>query len=216
MSRPTEFDATRLHVAGHPLIDAKLSRMRDVGTPPALFRQLLREIGIWLAYAATRDLATAKMGIETPMGPMQAPVLDGGPPALVSILRAGNGLLDGMLDAIPTAPVGFVGVARNHETLEPEPYYLKLPDLTGRLVLAVDPMLATGGSAVHALELLREAGAARVRMVSLVAAPEGVAHLLGTDASVDVVTAALDERLDARGYIVPGLGDAGDRIFGTQ
>ena len=206
-----------LTVVDHPLVQHKLSLMRDQTTPTAVFRQLLREIAHLLAYEVTRELPMTTKTIETPLTAMQAPVLDGRKLALVSILRAGNGLLDGMLDLIPSARVGFVGLYRDEETLKPVQYYCKLPgEVSERLVIAVDPMLATGNSSVAAIDLIKEQGATNIRFLCLLAAPEGVARMKEAHPDVPVVTAALDERLNEKGYIVPGLGDAGDRMFGTK
>ena len=206
-----------LTVVDHPLVQHKLSLMRDQATPTAVFRQLLREIAHLLAYEVTRELPMTTKTIETPLTEMQAPVLDGRKLALVSILRAGNGLLDGMLDLIPSARVGFVGLYRDEETLKPVQYYCKLPgEISERLVIAVDPMLATGNSSVAAIDLIKEQGATNIRFLCLLAAPEGVARMKDAHPDVPVVTAALDERLNEKGYIVPGLGDAGDRMFGTK
>lgn len=206
-----------LTVVDHPLIQHKLTLMRDKDTPTAVFRQLLREISHLLAYEVTRGLSMTTRTIETPLTTMEAPVLDGRKLALVSILRAGNGLLDGMLDLIPSARVGFVGLYRDEETLQPVQYYCKLPaELPDRLVIAVDPMLATGNSSAAAIDLLKKAGATNIRFLCLLAAPEGVARMKEAHPDVPIVTAALDERLNELGYIVPGLGDAGDRMFGTK
>ena len=206
-----------LTIVDHPLVQHKLSLMRDITTPTAVFRQLLREIAHLLAYEVTRELDMTTKQIETPLQPMEAPVLDGRKLALVSILRAGNGLLDGMLDLIPSARVGFVGLYRDEETLRPVQYYCKLPgEIDGRLVIAVDPMLATGNSSVAAIDLIKENGATNIRFLCLLAAPEGVARMKEAHPDVPVVTAALDERLNEKGYIVPGLGDAGDRMYGTK
>ena len=206
-----------LTVVDHPLVQHKLSLMRDKDTPTAVFRQLLREISHLLAYEVTRGLPMTTREIETPIKTMQAPVLDGRKLALVSILRAGNGLLDGMLDLIPSARVGFVGLYRDEKTLKPVQYYCKLPsELSDRLVIAVDPMLATGNSSVAAIDLIKERGATNIRFLCLLAAPEGVARMKEAHPDVPVVTASLDERLNELGYIVPGLGDAGDRMFGTK
>ena len=203
-----------LTIVDHPLVQHKLTLMRDKHTPTAVFRQLLREISHLLAYEVTRELQMTTQEIETPLMKMQAPVLDGRKLALVSILRAGNGLLDGMLELIPSARVGFVGLYRDEETLKPVQYYCKLPsELNDRLVIAVDPMLATGNSSVAAIDLIKKAGATDIRFLCLLAAPEGVARM---KEDVPVVTAALDERLNEKGYIVPGLGDAGDRMYGTK
>ena len=206
-----------LTVVDHPLVQHKLTLMRDKGTSTAVFRQLLREISHLLAYEVTRGLAMTTKRVETPLVEMDAPVLDGRKLALVSILRAGNGLLDGMLDLIPSARVGFVGLYRDEATLKPVQYYCKLPEkLDERLVIAVDPMLATGNSSAAAIDLLKAAGATDIRFLCLLAAPEGVARMKEAHPDVPIVTAALDERLNELGYIVPGLGDAGDRMFGTK
>ena len=206
-----------LTVVEHPLVQHKLTIMRDVGTPTAVFRQLLREISQLLAYEITRELEMATKRIETPMAQMDAPTLAGKKLALISILRAGNGLLDGVLELIPSARVGFVGLYRDEETLQPVQYYFKAPEgLEDRLVIAVDPMLATGNSSVAAIDLLKKAGAKNLRFLCLLAAPEGVARMKEAHPDVPIVTAALDERLNEVGYIVPGLGDAGDRMFGTK
>ena len=206
-----------LTVVTHPLIQHKLTLMRERETPTAVFRQLLREISQLLAYEVTRNLAMTTRRIETPLTAMDAPELDGRKMALVSILRAGNGLLDGILELVPSARVGFVGLYRDEATLEPVQYYCKLPDhLDDRLVIAVDPMLATGNSSAAAVDLLKAAGATDIRFLCLLAAPEGVARMKAAHPDVPIVTAALDERLNDKGYIVPGLGDAGDRMFGTK
>ena len=206
-----------LTVVNHPLIQHKLTLMRDKETSTAKFRVLLREISQLLAYEVTRDLPMTTAIIETPMGEMKAPTLKGRKLALVSILRAGNGLLDGMLELIPSARVGFVGLYRDEETLEPVQYYFKVPtEMHERVVIAVDPMLATGNSSVAAIDLLKKSGAKDIRFLCLLAAPEGVARMKEAHPDVPVITAALDECLNEKGYIVPGLGDAGDRMFGTQ
>lgn len=206
-----------LTILKHPLVQHKLSIMRDRGTATGAFRQLLREISQLLAYEITRDLPMTQTRIETPLTPMEAPILDGKKLALISILRAGNGLLDGVLELIPSARVGFVGLYRDEKTLQPVQYYCKLPsELAERVVIVVDPMLATGNSAAAAITLLKEAGACDIRFLCLLAAPEGVARMKAAHPDVRILTAALDERLDDNGYIVPGLGDAGDRMFGTK
>jgi len=206
-----------LSVVDHPLVQHKLSIMRDKGTPKVLFRQLLREIAQLLAYEVTRELPMTTERVETPMQPMDAPTLAGKKLALISILRAGNGLLDGVLDLIPSARVGFVGLYRDEETLQPVQYYFKVPDgLDERLVIAVDPMLATGNSSVAAIDLLKEAGATNILFLCLLAAPEGVARMKEAHPDVRIVTASVDEKLNEIGYIIPGLGDAGDRMFGTK
>ena len=206
-----------LTIVTHPLVQHKLSLMRDKSAPTPLFRQLLREISQLLAYEITRELALTMKRIDTPLESMGAPVLDGKKLVLVSILRAGNGLLDGVLELIPGARVGFVGLYRDEETLEPVQYYFKVPDaLENRLVITVDPMLATGNSSVAAIDLLKESGAKNIRFMCLLAAPEGVKRMQEAHPDVQIVTAALDSHLNEKGYIVPGLGDAGDRMFGTK
>ena len=206
-----------LTIVDHPLVQHKLTLMRETATSTAVFRQLLREISQLLAYEVTRDLPMTTKRITTPMQEMDAPTLAGRKLALVSILRAGNGLLDGMLELIPSARVGFVGLYRDEETLKPVQYYFKVPDgLEERMVIAVDPMLATGNSSVAAIDLLKEAGAKNIRFLCLLAAPEGVARMKEAHPDVPIVTAALDSHLNEKGYIVPGLGDAGDRMFGTK
>jgi uracil phosphoribosyltransferase len=201
----------------HPLVQHKLTLMRRKETSTAGFRQLLREISQLLAYEVTRNLPMTTERIETPLQPMDAPVLDGKKLVLVSILRAGNGLLDGILELIPSARVGFVGLYRDEETLQPVQYYFKVPQsLEDRMVIAVDPMLATGNSSVAAIDLLKKAGATNIRFLCLLAAPEGIARMKEAHPDVPIVTAAVDERLNEQGYIVPGLGDAGDRMFGTK
>ncbi|GAA6165912.1 uracil phosphoribosyltransferase [Pelagimonas sp. KU-00592-HH] len=206
-----------LTVVDHPLVQHKLTIMRQTDTSTGEFRRLLREISQLIAYEVTRELPMTTKRIDTPMQEMDAPVLAGRKLALVSILRAGNGLLDGMLELIPSARVGFVGLYRDEETLEPVQYYFKAPDNLGeRLVIAVDPMLATGNSSAAAIDLLKEQGAKDIRFLCLLAAPEGVARMKEAHPDVPIVTAALDERLNEKGYIMPGLGDAGDRMFGTK
>ncbi|EDZ40570.1 uracil phosphoribosyltransferase [Rhodobacteraceae bacterium HTCC2083] len=206
-----------LTIVDHPLVQHKLTLMREKNTSTAVFRQLLREISQLLAYEVTRGLPMTTKKIETPMTEMDAPTLDGKKLALISILRAGNGLLDGVLELIPSARVGFVGLYRDEETLQPVQYYFKVPDaLEDRLVIAVDPMLATGNSSVAAIDLLKKAGAKNIRFLCLLAAPEGVATMRAAHPDVPIVTAALDEKLNEVGYIMPGLGDAGDRMFGTK
>ena len=193
-----------LTVVDHPLVQHKLSIMRDKGTPKVLFRQLLREIAQLLAYEVTRELPMTTERIETPMQPMDAPTLDGKKLALISILRAGNGLLDGVLDLIPSARVGFVGLYRDEETLQPVQYYFKVPDaLNERLVIAVDPMLATGNSSVAAIDLLKEAGATNILFLCLLAAPEGIVRMKEAHPDVRIVTASVDEKLNEIGYIIP-------------
>ncbi|BDY16679.1 uracil phosphoribosyltransferase [Sulfitobacter pontiacus] len=206
-----------LTVVNHPLVQHKLTIMRDKSTSTAAFRQLLREISQLLAYEVTRGLPMTTKRIDTPMQPMDAPTLDGKKLALISILRAGNGLMDGVLELIPSARVGFVGLYRDEETLQPVEYYFKVPEgMDDRLVIAVDPMLATGNSSVAAIDMLKKAGATNIRFLCLLAAPEGVARMKEAHPDVPIITAAVDEKLNEQGYIIPGLGDAGDRMFGTK
>ena len=206
-----------LTIVDHPLVQHKLTLMRERDTSTAVFRQLLREISQFLAYEVTRDLPMTKRTIDTPLQEMEAPVLAGKKLALISILRAGNGLLDGVLELIPSARVGFVGLYRDEETLEPVQYYFKVPEsLEDRLVIAVDPMLATGNSSVAAIDLLKKSGAKNIRFLCLLASPEGVARMKEAHPDGPIVTASLDSHLNEKGYIVPGLGDAGDRMFGTK
>ncbi|PVA09481.1 uracil phosphoribosyltransferase [Pelagivirga sediminicola] len=206
-----------LTIVKHPLVQHKLTLMREKDTSTAVFRQLLREISQLLAYEVTYELPMTTRKIQTPMQTMDAPVVEGRKLALISILRAGNGLLDGMLELIPSARVGFVGLYRDEETLKPVQYYFKVPDqLDQRLVIVVDPMLATGNSSAAAVDLLKQAGARDIRFLCLLAAPEGVARMKEAHPDVPVVTASLDDALDEKGYILPGLGDAGDRMFGTK
>ena len=201
----------------HPLIQHKLTLLRRKETATAEFRRLVREISMLMAYELTRDLPLAPVAIETPLEATEAPLLAGKKLCLVSVLRAGNGMLDGMLDLVPSARVGHIGLYRDPATLMPVEYYRKLPDdIGGRLTILVDPMLATGHSAAAALVRLREAGAAQIRLACLVAAPEGLAVLAAAHPEVTVYTAAIDRQLDAHGYIRPGLGDAGDRLYGTR
>ena len=204
-------------VIDHPLVQHKLSIMRDVKTATSQFRQLLREISLLMAYEVCRDLQTELVEVRTPLESMQAPILEGKKLCFVSILRAGNGLLDGMLDLIPSARVGHVGLYRDPKTLVPVEYYLKLPDrLVDRLCICVDPMLATGNSAVAAVQRIKDAGATRIKFVCLLAAPEGVANFADAHPDVPMFTAAVDRELNDHGYICPGLGDAGDRMYGTK
>ncbi|BDW84787.1 uracil phosphoribosyltransferase [Roseicyclus marinus] len=206
-----------LTIVNHPLVQHKLSLMREADTSTKSFRQLLREISLLLAYEVTREMPMTTKRIETPLCEMEAPTIEGKKLALVSILRAGNGLLDGILELIPNARVGFIGLYRDPETLQPVQYYFKVPDaLEDRLTIVVDPMLATGNSSAAAIDLLKKAGANNIRFLCLLAAPEGVARMKEAHPDVPIVTAALDSHLNDHGYIVPGLGDAGDRMFGTK
>ncbi|MCH8924519.1 MAG: uracil phosphoribosyltransferase [Proteobacteria bacterium] len=201
----------------HPLVQHKLALMRRKETRTAEFRQLLREIALLLGYEVTRDLPLTSEDIETPLTEMTAPRLEGKKMVLVSILRAGNGLLEGMLDLIPSARVGHIGLYRDPETLVAVEYYFKVPrDLSDRLVIVVDPMLATGNSAVAAVGRLKEEGANNIKFVCLLAAPEGIQAFSEAHPDVHIITAAIDDHLNDHGYIVPGLGDAGDRLYGTK
>ncbi len=206
-----------LTIVDHPLVQHKLTIMRERKTSTGEFRTLLREISLLLGYEVLRDLPMTTKTIDTPLMEMEAPVLAGKKLALISILRAGNGLLDGVLELVPSARVGFVGLYRDEETLKPVQYYFKVPgELADRPVIAVDPMLATGNSSAAAIDLLKQAGARDIRFLCLLAAPEGVARMKEAHPDVRIITAALDERLNEKGYILPGLGDAGDRMFGTK
>ncbi|MDF1777951.1 MAG: uracil phosphoribosyltransferase [Rhizobiaceae bacterium] len=204
-------------VIDHPLIQHKLTIMRKKDTSTAGFRRLLREISTLLCYEVTRDLEMTHERIETPITEMDAPVLAGKKLVFVSILRAGNGLLEGMLELVPSARVAHIGLYRDHDTLEAIEYYFKAPeDITNRLVIVVDPMLATGNSSIAAIDKLKERGAQNIRFVCLLAAPEGVEAFQTAHPDVPVYTAAIDSHLNELGYIVPGLGDAGDRMYGTK
>ena len=205
-----------LHIIDHPLIVHKLSIMRNKKTGSKDFRELLDEIALLMGYELTRDLPLEEIQIETPIMPMKAKVVKGKKLAIVPILRAGVGMVNGLQTLVPVAKVGHIGLYRDPETHKPVEYYCKLPtDVAERLVILVDPMLATGGSAVDALSMLKARGCKQIRFMCLVAAPEGVAKVQEAHPDVDIYTAALDERLNEHAYIVPGLGDAGDRIFGT-
>lgn len=204
-------------VIDHPLVQHKLTLLRDRETSTATFRRVAREISLLMTYEVLRALPMEFIDIETPLEPMSAPVLAGKKMCFVPILRAGTGILDGMLDLVPSARVGHIGMYRDPHTLVPVEYYLKLPDDIGeRLVIVVDPMLATGHSACAAIARLKQAGVTQLRFVCLLAAPEGVAALTGEHPDVDLFTAAIDRELDAHSYIRPGLGDAGDRLYGTR
>ena len=201
----------------HPLVQHKLSLMRKKGTSTRSFRVLAREVGLLLAYEVTQDLPLEYEEIETPMQKVQAPFLEGKKLCLVPILRAGIGLLDGFLELIPSARVGHIGLYRDPVTLAAVEYYLKLPEMIDqRLVIALDPMLATGHSSAAAVSRLKENGASNIRFVSLLAAPEGIGYFHSEHPDVPIYTAAVDEKLNDHAYILPGLGDAGDRIFGTK
>ena len=204
-------------VIDHPLVQHKLTIMRNKETSTASFRRLLREISTLLCYEVTRNLDLTTKRIETPMEAMDAPVLEGKKLVFASILRAGNGLLEGMLDLVPAARVAHIGLYRDHETLQPVEYYFKAPeDLENRLVIVVDPMLATANSAIAAMDKLKERGARNIRFLCLLAAPEGLERFRKAHPDIPVFTAAIDSHLNEKGYIVPGLGDAGDRMYGTK
>jgi uracil phosphoribosyltransferase len=207
-----------LHVLDHPLIQHKLSMMRDKNTPTTLFRQLLKEIALLMGYEITRDLPMTTQEIETPLTKMNAPVIKGKKIAVVPILRAGLGMADGLMELLPAARMGHIGLYRDHETKRPVEYYVKLPEPEGRIFILVDPMLATGYSAAAAIDTLNKRGITdeNIRMMCLVAAPEGIAVVTKAHPKVPVFAAALDSHLDKNAYIVPGLGDAGDRLFGTK
>lgn len=207
----------KVHVANHPLIAHKLTLLRDKNTSSKDFRELVSEIGMFLTYEATRDLPLTTREIETPICKMNAPVLKGKKFAVVPILRAGLGLVDGVLRMVPSARVGHLGMYRNEETMEPVQYFCKMPrDIQERDILIVDPMLATGGSAEAAITIMKGYGCTNIRLMVLLAAPEGIQLIQEKHPDVDIYCGAVDERLNENCYIVPGLGDAGDRIFGTR
>jgi uracil phosphoribosyltransferase len=204
-------------VVDHPLVQHKLTIMRKKETSTAGFRRLLREISLLLGYEVTRNLELTTTTIETPMESMEAPTLEGKKLVFASVLRAGNGLLEGLLDLVPAARVAHVGLYRDHETLEAVEYFFKAPsDLADRLVIVVDPMLATANSAIAAIDKLKERGATNIRFLCLLAAPEGIARFTAAHPDVPVFTASIDRQLNEKGYIMPGLGDAGDRMYGTK
>jgi len=209
--------AGKVHVIDHPLVQHKLSLMRSKETSTSTFRNLLREISMLLAYEVCRDLPLTQVAIETPVAPMMAPMLDGKKTVLVSILRAGNGILDGMLQILPSARVGHIGLYRDPKTMRAVEYYFKVPDNMGdRNAIVVDPMLATGNSAVAAVDRLKQSGPRSIKFVCLLTCPEGIRVFHGAHPDIPIYTAAVDERLNEKSYIVPGLGDAGDRLFGTK
>ena len=207
----------KVTVIDHPMIQHKLTIMRDKDTSIAGFRRLLREIAHLMCYEVTRDIELEMITIETPLTTMESPSIKGKKLVFASILRAGNGLLDGMLDLVPAARVAHIGIYRDHETLQPVEYYYKAPsELDNRLIIVVDPMLATANSSIAAIDKLKERGANNIRFLCLLAAPEGIAKFTGAHPDVPVFTAAIDDHLNEKGYIVPGLGDAGDRMYGTK
>ena len=204
-------------IVSHPLVQHKLTIMRDKDTSTAGFRRLLKEISLLLCYEVTRDLQLTTIKIQTPLAEMDAPVIEGKKLVFASILRAGNGLLEGMLDLVPAARVAHIGLYRDHETLQPVEYYFKAPeDIVNRLIIVVDPMLATANSAIAAIQKLKDRGASNIRFLCLLAAPEGIERFTKAHPDVQVFTAAIDDHLNEKGYIVPGLGDAGDRMYGTK
>lgn len=218
MPTKLEFIAPKnLTIVNHPLVLHKLTLMRDKHTPSAVFRQLLREISLLLAYEVSRDLPMTHKTIETPVAEMEAPIIKGKKLVIVSVLRAGNGLLEGMLDLIPSARVGHIGLYRDPKTLLPVEYYMKVPeDIAERRTIVVDPMLATGNSVSAAVKRLKGKGAKDIKLVTLLSAPEGIMRFHAEHPDVPIFTAAMDSHLNDHGYIVPGLGDAGDRMFGTK
>jgi uracil phosphoribosyltransferase len=206
-----------VNVISHPMIQHKLTIMRDKDTSIAGFRQLLREIAHLMCYEVTRDLELEMIEIETPLARIKSPTIKGKKLVFASILRAGNGLLDGMLDLVPAARVAHIGIYRDHETLQPVEYYFKAPsELDNRLIIVVDPMLATANSSIAAVEQLKRRGANNLRFLCLLAAPEGIKKFTAAHPDVPIFTAAIDSHLNDKGYIVPGLGDAGDRMYGTK
>lgn len=208
---------SKVHVFNHPLIQHKLTIMRQTSTGPKEFRELLEEISMLMVYEVTRDLPTTDVEIETPLGKTTQKMLAGKKLGIVPILRAGLGMVDGVLRMVPACRIGHIGLYRDPETLEPVEYYCKLPvDAPERELLLLDPMLATGGSASDAITLLKKRGCKHIRLVNLIAAPEGIAKVQKDHPDVDIFVAGLDERLNDHGYIIPGLGDAGDRLFGTK
>ncbi len=207
----------RVHIMDHPLVSHKLTIMRNKNTSTKDFRELVSEIGMLITYEALRDLPLTTKSIETPLCPMQAPTLAGKKLAVVPILRAGLGLVDGVLRLVPSARVGHIGMFRDEETLIPHTYFCKMPkDVAERDILIVDPMLATGGSAAAAIDEMKKRGCKHIKLMVLVAAPEGIEHITKNHPDVDIYCGAVDSHLNEHGYIVPGLGDAGDRIFGTK
>ena len=209
--------AGTVHVIDHPLVQHKLSLMRSRETSTGTFRNLLREISMLLGYEVCRDLPTTLVPIDTPIAPMMAPILDGKKTVLVSIMRAGSGILDGMLEILPSARVGHIGLYRDPKTLVAVEYYYKVPDnMHDRDAIVVDPMLATGNSAIAAVDRLKESSPRSIKFVCLLTCPEGISAFHGQHPDIPIYTAAVDLRLNEKSYIVPGLGDAGDRLFGTK
>ncbi len=208
---------SKVHIIDHPLIQHKLSFIRNVETGPKDFRELVDEVATLMAYEVTRDLPLEEVTIQTPLAPAKCKVISGKKVGIVPILRAGLGMTDGILKLIPTAKVGHIGVYRDPDTLKPVEYYCKLPpDVAERDLILIDPMLATGGSAVAGIGFIKQRGGRNIKLMCLIAAPEGIAAVQAAHPDVDIYVAAVDERLNSHGYIVPGLGDAGDRLFGTK
>ncbi|MEJ8571383.1 uracil phosphoribosyltransferase [Microbaculum marinum] len=204
-------------VVDHPLVQHKLSRLRDKTRSTAGFRRLIKEVALFLGYEVTRDLPMTTERIETPLAEMDAPTLMGKKMVFASVLRAGEGMIEGLIELVPSARIAHIGLYRDPDTLQPVQYYFKAPeDIADRLVIVVDPMLATGNSVSKAIDLLKEKGANNLRLLCLLAAPEGIEALKLRHPDVPIFTAAIDDRLNEHGYIVPGLGDAGDRMFGTK
>jgi uracil phosphoribosyltransferase len=207
----------KVTVVDHPLVQHKLTLLRDKHRSTAGFRRLIKEVALFLGYEVTRDLPMTTERIETPLAEMDAPKLKGKKLCFASVLRAGEGMIEGLIELVPSARIAHIGLYRDPETLKPVQYYFKAPDdISDRLVIVVDPMLATGNSVAHAIDLLKEKGARELRLLCLLAAPEGIAALQKRHPDVPIFTAAIDECLNDHGYIVPGLGDAGDRMFGTK
>ena len=211
------FIMRQVHIFDHPLIQHKLSIMRQKDTGCKEFRELLDEISMLMVYEVTRDLPTEAVQIETPICAMNTKMLAGKPIGIIPILRAGLGMVDGIMELIPNAKVGHIGLYRDPQTLKPVEYYCKLPeDAVHRQLIVLDPMLATGGSAAAAISFIKQRGCSNIRLVNLIAAPEGIKYMQKAHPDVDIYVAACDEKLNDHGYIVPGLGDAGDRLFGTK
>ena len=208
---------SKLHVVVHPLVEHKLTFIRNKYTSKKVFKELVDEVGIFLACELTKDFPLVDVEVETPLVVAKTKVLKGKKPVLVPILRAGIGMLDGFLKVMPSARVGHIGMVRNEETLQPATYYFKLPsDSEERTIILIDPMLATGGSAIAAAGKLKELGVKKIKFMCLIAAPEGIRNFCDNHPDIDVYTACVDEKLNEQGYIIPGLGDAGDRLCGTK
>ena len=208
---------SKVHLIDHPLVQHKMAIVRDVKTGPKEFRELVDEIALLMAYEVTRDIVLEEIEVETPMGMARCQMIAGKKVGVIPILRAGLGMVNGIVELIPAAKVGHIGLYRDPESLQPVEYYCKLPpDISERDLIVVDPMLATGGSAAAAIRFIKDRGGRNITLMVLIAGPEGIAAVQAAHPDVDIFTAAIDEKLDSRGYIVPGLGDAGDRLFGTK